>query len=316
MRSHAVRGLLMAAMMCALLVAARRLAGQSSSAWPADAAQYKLFMIGNAHIDIPWLWPWPESMSVGLSTFRAALDRMNETPDFKFTASSAQLYEWAAAADPALIAEVRKRVAEGRWDPVGGWWIEPDVNIPSGESLIRQGLYGQGEFQQLLGRRAVVGFNPDSFGHPGTLPQILKLEGMHAYVFMRPGSHEKNLPADVFWWQGADGTRILTYRISYSYGITDDVQDKMHDFITKLHEPTKDLMIFYGAGDHGGGPAQDTIHAIQDAQKQAGAPKIVFSTPDAYFQRDRQGRKISPWWTTICSIILWAATPRFRNQEG
>ncbi len=283
MRSSAARWLVFVGIVCALSLVARKTAGQSATSWPPDASHYKLYMIGNAHIDIPWLWPWQESMSVGLSTFRAALDRMNESPEFKFTASSAQLYEWAAAADPNLMTEVRKRVAEGRWDPVGGWWVEPDVNIPSGESLIRQGLYGQGVFQQLLGRRATVGFNPDSFGHPGTLPQILKLEGLHAYVFMRPGSHEKNIPADVFWWQGADGTRILTYRISYSYGITEDVQSKMHDFVTKLQEPTKDLMVFYGAGDHGGGPAKDTIHAILDAQKQAGAPHIVFSTPDAYF---------------------------------
>jgi alpha-mannosidase len=240
-------------------------------------------MIGNAHIDIPWLWPWPEAMAIGLSTFRAALDRMNEFPDFKFTASSAQLYEWAAAADPNLIAEIRKRVAEGRWDVVGGWWIEPDVNIPNGESLVRQGLYSQRLFQQLLGRTARVGYNPDSFGHPGTLPQILKLQGMHAYVFMRPGAHEKELPADVFWWQGADGTRVLTYRIPSSYGITRDVQSRMHDFVTKLQEPTKDLMLFYGAGDHGGGPAKETINLILDARKQPGAPKIIFSTPDRYF---------------------------------
>ena len=106
---------------------------------------------------------------------------------------------------------------------------------------------------------------------------------MRDYVFMRPMATEKALPADVFWWKGEDGTRVLTYRISYSYGIRDDVQDKMHDFITKLHEPTQDLMIFYGTGDHGGGPAKETIRAILDAQKQSGAPKIVFSTPDAYF---------------------------------
>ncbi len=248
---------------------------------------------------------------------------MNETPDFKFTASSAQLYEWAAAADPALIAEIRKRVAEGRWDPVGGWWIEPDVNIPSGESLIRQGLYGQGAFQQLLGRRAVGGFQSRFVWPSRHAAADSKLEGMHAYVFMRPGSHEKNLPADVFWWQGADGTRILTYRISYSYGITDDVQDKMHDFITKLHEPTKDLMIFYGAGDHGGGPARETIHAILDAQKQTGAPKIVFSTPDAYLriqagspeghqdgaEDSRGGRRFA---APFCGLLHRG----FRSQEG
>lgn len=283
MNSRSVRWLILVGLVCTLSMAARRVAGQSPAPWPPDASQHKLYMIGNAHIDIPWLWPWQEAMMVGLSTFRSALDRMNEFPDFKFTASSAQLYEWAASADPEMIAQIRRRVAEGRWDVVGGWWIEPDANIPNGESLIRQGLYSQRLFQQLLGRTARVGYNPDSFGHPGTLPQILKLEGMNAYVFMRPAPHEKNLPADLFWWQGADGTRLLTYRIPYSYGITGDVRDRMHDFVTKLHEPTQDLMFFYGAGDHGGGPARDTIHSIMDVQKQPGAPQIVFSTPDAYF---------------------------------
>jgi len=283
MRSRTVRWLVCAGLVCTLSLAARKMVGQSSTPWPPDASHYKLYMIGNAHIDIPWLWPWPESMAVGLSTFRAALDRMNEYPDFKFTASSAILYEWAASADPSMMAEIRKRVAEGRWGVVGGWIVEPDVNIPNGESLMRQGLYGQRIFQQLLGRRAQVGYNPDSFGHPGTLPQILKLQGMHGYVFMRPGAHEKELPADVFWWQGADGTRVLTYRIPGSYGITRDVQARMLDFVTKLQEPTKDMMIFYGAGDHGGGPAKDTINSILAAQKEPGAPKIIFSTPDRYF---------------------------------
>src|SRR5208282_4976026 len=138
-------------------------------------------------------------------------------------------------------------------------------------------------FQQLVGRRAQVGYNPDSFGHPGTLPQILKLQGMHGYVFMRPGVHEKTLPADVFWWKGEDGTRVLTYRIPSSYGITRDIQDRMHDYVTKFHEPTNDMMVFYGAGDHGGGPAKDTINSILAAQKEPGAPKIIFSTPDRYF---------------------------------
>jgi alpha-mannosidase len=168
--------------------------------------------------------------------------------------------------------------------------VEPDVNIPNGESLIRQGLYGQRIFQHLLGRMARVGYNPDSFGHPGTLPQILKLQGMDAYVFMRPGPHEKQLPADVFWWKGADGTRLLTYRIPASYGLTRDVQNRMRDFVTKLQEPTKDLMLFYGAGDHGGGPAKDTISLILDAQKQAGAPEIIFSTRDRYFDEISKGQ--------------------------
>jgi len=282
MRSRKTRWLVLAIVICTLSLIARKIVAQTATSWPPDAPQHKMYMVGNAHIDIPWLWPWPEAMAVGLSTFHAALDRMNEYPDFTFNASSATLYEWAASADPGMMAEIRKRVAEGRWDVVGGWMVEPDVNVPSGESLIRQGLYGQRIFQQLVGRQARVGYNPDSFGHPGTLPQILKLQGLHGYVFMRPGIHEKELPADVFWWKGADGTRVFTYRIPSSYGITRDIQARMLDYV-KLHEPTNNMMIFFGAGDHGGGPAKDTINAILGARKQPGAPQIIFSTPDQYF---------------------------------
>ncbi len=290
MHSRLVRWSFLSVIIGVLFLGIRSTTGQTSSPWPADAPRYKLYVIGNAHIDIPWLWPWSEAMDVGLSTFRSALDRMNEYPEFKFTASSAILYEWAASADPGMMAEIRKRVAEGRWGVVGGWMVEPDVNIPSGESLIRQGLYGQRIFQQLVGRTAKVGYNPDSFGHPGTLPQILKLQGMSDYVFMRPGAHEKELPADVFWWQGADGTRVLAHRIPMSYGLTRDIQQHMLEYL-KLQEPS--MMFFYGAGDHGGGPAKETINTLLDISKQPGAPGIIFSTPERYFA-DISGGKDYP----------------------
>ena len=284
MTSHAAPNYVLAFLLCAFSLLATTAGAQSPNSWPPQASQYRFHAIGNAHIDAPWLWPWTEAMSEVLSTFRSALDRMNEYPDFTFTASSAQFYEWVAEADPKMLEEIRKRVAEGRWDVVGGWWIEPDVNVPNGESLVRQGLYSQRLFQQLFGRMAQIGYNPDSFGHPGTLPQILKLQGMHGYVFMRPQAREKNLPADLFWWEGADGTRVLTYRIPYSYGLSENLHARLGDFISKLHEPTKTLMVFYGAGDHGGGPAKETIQSILDMQKQGGAPTILFSTPDKYFE--------------------------------
>ena len=283
MKPPIVRSSLASFLLCAICLVATDAGAQSGSFWPPEAGQYRFHMIGNAHIDAPWLWPWPEAMSVVLSTFRAALDRMNENPDFTFTASSAQFYEWVAETDPAMLQEIRKRVDEGRWAVVGGWWVEPDVNIPNGESLARQGLYSQRLFQQLFGRIAQIGYNPDSFGHPGTLPQILRLQGMHAYVFMRPGPHEKKLPADLFWWQGADGTRVLTYRIPFGYGMDEHMEEGVHRFVTDLREPTRDLMVFYGAGDHGGGPAKENIQAILDMQKMPAAPTFVFSTPDRYF---------------------------------
>jgi len=264
---------------------------QAAPAWPADAPSFRVHMIGHGHIDPVWLWPWSEGLSVVHSTFRSALDRMKETPDFAMTASSAQFYQWVSENDPAMLAEIRKRVEEGRWGLVGGWWVEPDVNIPSGEAMARQGLYAQLTLRRLLGRTARTGFNPDSFGHTGTLPQILKLQGMENYVFMRPGPQEKTLPADVFWWEAPDGTRVLTYRILGGYGGSGAVSPRV---LTGFHdEPVKSFMQFYGAGDHGGGPTRAAIQTIQQAQSQAGAPVVVFSTPDRYFDEIRKSASLN-----------------------
>jgi len=270
----------------ALFLGAAKVPGQSAdSTWPPQATQYRFHMIGNAHIDAPWLWPWPESMSVVLSTFRSALDRMNENPDFTFTASSAQFYEWVAQADPRMMDEIRQREKQGRWNVVGGWWVEPDVNIPNGESLVRQGLYAQEVFQRLFGHPAEIGYNPDAFGHPGTLPQILKLQGMNSFVFMRPLINEKTLPSPLFWWQSPDGSRVLAYRIPVAYGSgTDSVSSRLHEIIAGYPGPLQDLMAFYGAGDHGGGPTKININSIHDIQMQSGAPRLVFSTPSLYMK--------------------------------
>lgn len=259
---------------------------QSNDAWPPDAEQYRLHMIAYAHIDAPWLWPWTESMSVVLSTFRSALDRMKTNPDFEFTESSAQFYKWVAEVDPGMIAEIRERVHEGRWNLVGGWWVEPDVNMPNGESLARHGLHGQRLFSQLFGRQARVGFNPDSFGHTGTLPQILQLQELTDYVFMRPEEASKHLPGDVFWWEAPDGTRVLTHRIAFSYNDVGAVDERIRRVIG-LHEPFKDIMVFYGAGDHGGGATNENIKSIQAIRAEAGAPKLIYSTPEKYFAEVR-----------------------------
>lgn len=261
---------------------------QSPGTWASTASTYRFHMIGNAHIDPVWLWPWPEGVAVVHSTFRSALDRMKETPGFVFTASSAQFFEWVEQNDPAMMAEIRQRVKEGRFAIVGGWWVEPDVNMPSGESLLRQGLYGQLLFQRLFGRMAKVGYNPDSFGHPGTLPQILKLQGLQNYVFMCPMPREKTLPGPLFWWEGPDGTRTLTYRVPGSY--TDRIGDatKLFQQIMKLEPGSiRDLMAFYGVGDHGGGVTKESLKSILEVMKQPGAPQIVFAGPDSYFAEVR-----------------------------
>ncbi len=263
---------------------------QTAQPWPADAPEFRVHMIGNAHIDPVWLWPWPEGLSVVQSTFRSAIERMRETPGFTFTASSAQFYQWVSDNDPELLSEIRGRVADGRWDPVGGWWVEPDVNIPSGESLMRQGLYGQLTFRRLLGRTAKTGYNPDSFGHTGSLPQILKLQELNNYVFMRPKPEEKELPADLFWWEAPDGTRALAYRIPFEYGEDRSVRERVWRIIAQRKWPLPDVMAFYGAGDHGGGATKENIRSIQQIQSEPSAPKVFFSTPDNYFAEVRHQR--------------------------
>lgn len=280
----------------ALAPAAKLIASdlQQATPWPDDASKITVHMIGHGHIDPVWLWSWSEGVAVVYSTFRSNLDRMNETPDFKFTSSSAQFYQWVAENDPKMLEQIRKRVAEGRWSIVGGWWVEPDVNIPSGEAMARQGLYGQLTLQRLLGRRAVVGFNPDSFGHASTLPQIIKLQGMDNYVFMRPGPHEKTLPADVFWWEGLDGTRVLTYRIPFSYGESGSVRNRLLQTLPRFKDqPVKNFISYYGAGDHGGGATKENIRSILEIQGEKDAPKLIFSTHERYFKEIREDAKLN-----------------------
>src|SRR4030042_1230203 len=256
-------------------------------------SKHRIHMIGHAHIDPVWLWPWPEGIAVVYSTFRSALERMKETPDFTFTASSAQFYQWIAENDPAMLDEIRKRVDEGRWNIAGGWWVEPDMNIPSGEAMVRQGLYGQLTFQRVLGRRATVATNPDSFGHTGTLPQIIKGQGMENYIFMRPGIREKTLPSDLFWWESPDGTRVLTYRIPISYNDSGSVRRRIEDVLAQFKDQSlMSCMVYYGAGDHGGGATRENIQSINELKTEKGAPVVFYSTTDKYFDEIRSNKNL------------------------
>lgn len=280
-------GVAMAGLPMKVLGEGRQATGnEPGSNWPQDAAQYRFYMVAYAHTDAVWLWPWEEAMAVVLSTCRSMLDRMKRDPQFAFAQTSAQFYKWVAETDPEMLKEIRQRVEEGRWDLIGGWWIEPDVNMPSGESLARQGLYGQRVMRELFGRQAKAGANPDSFGHPATLPQILKLQEMDGYMFARPSPSEIHLPADLIWWEAPDGTRIVGNRLRTGYGASGTLNDHLVTMM-ESHEPVKDLMIFYGAGDHGGGATDANIASINKIMTTPGAPKLIYSTPDQYFAHIR-----------------------------
>jgi alpha-mannosidase len=247
-----------------------------------------LHLIGNAHLDPVWLWRRQEGFAEIKATFQSAVDRMNETDEFVFTCAAAAYYRWVEENCPPLFDEIRRQVAEGRWVIVGGWWVQPDCNIPNGESYARHALYSQRYFRSRFGRIARVGYNVDSFGHNGMLPQILAQSGLEAYVFMRPGEHEKHLPAHLFLWESPDGTRIPAYRIPLGYGSDargehDPVEGKIRRGAALAGEAGGPLMIFYGVGNHGGGPTRDHVSAVQRMAGELGRRTVGFSSPDAYF---------------------------------
>jgi alpha-mannosidase len=212
---------------------------------------HDLHMIGNAHMDPVWVWDWREGFGEVWSTFKSALDRIAEHEDVTFTASSAAYYSWIERHDPAMFESIKAAVASGRWFFVGGMWIEPDCNIPSGESLCRQLLYGQRYFQRAFGSLATIGYNVDSFGHAAGLPGILRGAGLDAYVMMRPADHEKAMPANAFLWSDPSGCAIAAYRIPGNYE-TDSV-DALAANVESASELSRvqgtPQMCFFGVGD-------------------------------------------------------------------
>jgi alpha-mannosidase len=265
---------------------------------PALASRPVLHLIGNSHIDPVWLWQWPEGYQEIRATFRSALDRMKEYPEFIFTCDSVAYYEWIAEIDPEMFAEIRERVAEGRWELVGGWWVEPDCNLPGGESFVRQGLLGQRFFLDHFGKIATVGYNVDPFGQNGMLPQILRRSGMDAYVFMRPGPHELPLPSPLFWWESADGSRVLAYRLPHEYTSgRDDLGNHLDKSIAQLPDRWTQMMTFYGVGNHGGGPTRENLDSIRRLDGVGAMPTLRHSTPARFFDAVREaGTDALPVW--------------------
>ena len=234
----------------------------------------KVYMIGNTHFDPVWLWKWDEAMSSITATFRSALDRMKEYPEFKYSFATPPVFEWIKKTSPEMFEEIKQRVAEGRWELAEGWWVQPDCYTPSGESLVRQGLYGQRYLKENFGRYSETVFNIDSFGHPPTLPQILCKSRIKNYVFCRPEKRHIELKEPLFNWRSADGSSVLAYRDS-------PYRSNTAEAIAKAADLPYDSLNTYGVTDHGGAP---TIKSIEEIKESDSA---VFSTVKEFFD----GRK-------------------------
>ena len=237
----------------------------------------KVHLIGNAHLDPVWLWRWQEGFMEIKATFRSALDRMYEFDNYIFTSACASYYMWIEKSDPKMFEEIRARVKEGRWCIAGGMFVQPDCNMPSGESFARHMLISQRYFKEKFGIIAKTGYNVDSFGHNGNMPMLLRSGGMENYVFMRPMKDEKELKESLFVWESADGSRVKTYRIPLFYDLHMGRFDYFEE-IANMDEPS-DMMIFYGVGNHGGGPTIELLSRMREELDQ----RFVYSTPDRYF---------------------------------
>ncbi len=262
--------------------------GQTADVRPRDL---RASLIGHAHIDLSWLWRWEETVhDVAVQTFRGTLAQMEKMRGLTFAQSQAALYEAVETAYPDLFASIRAKIRAGTWIPVGGMWVEPDLNMPDGEALARQLLYGKRYFLDKFGVDVKVGWNPDSFGHNAQLPQILSKAGIRYYVFGRCAP--ENAPA--FWWTGPDGSRLLCYvpqgwyNVSLQEGIVKTLQTAAKT------SPLRDYMILYGAGDHGGGPRDSDLAAIDRFRKDKSQPKPVFVSPEAYFRGLEAGKMEFP----------------------
>ena len=251
----------------------------------------KYYLVGNAHLDPVWQWRWQEGSAEAKATIRSALDRMKEFPDFRFVCSSASVYKWIEEFAPEMFEEVKQRVAEGRFTVVGGWHVQPDCNLPSGEAFARQSLYSQRWFKEKLGVTAKVGYNVDSFGHNLMLPQILKKSGMHSYIFMRPGPHEKAMDSDVFEWVSPDGSSVTTYKILDPYCSNFKTPEDLENRLAFLDENTKTdldvLPLFYGVGNHGGGPTIQNLKLLEEYKAAHPEKELVYSDLTDFFNEVR-----------------------------
>lgn len=255
--------------------------------------QFKVRLVGNAHIDMAWLWPWTETVEVVRDTFGTALQLMNEYPNFTYTQSSAQDFSWLEDKYPAEFHEIQKRVKEGRWELVGGMWVEPDLNMPDGESLVRQLLVGKRYFQHKFDVDVNIGWNPDSFGYNWQLPQIYKRSGVDSFVTQKMSWNDTTVfPYKLFWWQSPDGSKVLTYFPHTYNGTTEPVglANDIAAYVPSTHFP--EIMQLYGVGDHGGGPTrQEVDEAVRLEEPSTVFPKAEFSTARSFFEDVRQSLK-------------------------
>jgi alpha-mannosidase len=275
----------------------------------------KVAITGHAHIDLAWLWPYDETRRKTRRTFNTALRLMEAAPAFRFNQSTAAYYAQLEDDDPALFAAVKAEVAAGRWEVIGGMWVEPDTVMPTGESLVRQILYGQRYFETTFGRRHTVCWLPDCFGFSGVLPQLLKQGGISSFFTIKVNWSETNKqPNDLFWWKGLDGSRVLVHTFDNPEGgynghvkpnCTFNTWKNFRGKVT--HDET---LLAVGYGDGGGGVTPEMVERLDQLQDFPALPEAAWTRVEDFFARAhaRAAEVALPEWKGEMLIELHRAT--------
>ena len=239
-------------------------------------------LICNAHLDPVWQWRWEEGCAEALSTFATAVELLQEHPHLVFNHNEAVLYQWTREYAPALFREIQALVRAGRWCISGGWFLQPDVNLPDTEALVRHIAVGRRFFREHFGAEPRVAYNFDSFGHSGGLPQLLVKSGYRMYLHLRPQAPDLALPSDLYRWRGLDGSEILTLRIVVGLYHTerDNIVQRLEAGVALALQLNRDVPVFWGIGDHGGGPTREDLQRIDEFTQRETRVAIVHSTPE------------------------------------
>ncbi|MCE3198854.1 alpha-mannosidase [Paenibacillus sonchi] len=260
-------------------------------------AEGTIHMVGQSHIDIAWLWPARETVRKTSRTFSTVNALMEEYPEYQFAQSQPQLFQYLKDNDPELYGKVKERIREGRWELVGGMWVEPDLNIPSGESLMRQMLYGQRFYLEEFGKTSDIEWLPDTFGYCASLPQILRHGGVRYFMTTKLGWNDTNVfPYDLFHWVGIDGTSMLSY---LNHGVNENTLPKdVHDHWQSFREKNihNEQMLLYGHGDGGGGVTREMLEYIRRAELMVGQPASTFSNAAGFFSGIGERQPQLPEW--------------------
>lgn len=266
-----------------------------------DKTNQTIHLICNAHIDPVWLWKLEEGRCEAISTFRTAVNFCEEFEGFVFNHNEALLYQWIEEYEPELFKRILKLVNEGKWHIMGGWYLQPDCNMPSGESFVRQILIGKKYFEKKFKARPSTAINFDPFGHTRGLVQILAKSGYDSYLFTRPREANLKLPID-FIWLGHDGSMVKAHRAfeGYQTHVTGWAAGKIERWMRK-NEGKSPGLVLWGIGDHGGGPSKLDLVQVNEMIRSTKEYTIINSKPENYFKDIENGklpvyeRDLNPW---------------------